>query len=92
LTNNKLIQNLREPKQYLKAVLTKKLISYIRKGKITFAHSLEKMSEKVQLKGSISELNFGYNAKMGGCTNLRSDITKLYDILLGAQKIFIRLR
>jgi hypothetical protein len=50
------------------------------------------MSEKVQLKGSISELNFGYNAKMGGCTNLRSDITKLYDILLGAQKIFIRLR
>jgi hypothetical protein len=41
LTNNKLIQNLREPKQYLKAVLTKKLISYIRKGKITFAHSFK---------------------------------------------------
>jgi len=39
------------------------------------------MSEKVQLKGSISELNFGYNAKMEGCTNLRSDITKLGDIL-----------
>ncbi len=41
LSNNKLIQNLREPKRYLKAVLTKKLISYIRKGEITFAHSFK---------------------------------------------------
>ena len=41
LSSNKLIQNLREPKQYLKALLTKKLISYIRKGKITFAHSFK---------------------------------------------------
>jgi len=41
LTKNKLVQNLREPKQCLKAVLTKKLISYIRKGKITVAHSFK---------------------------------------------------
>jgi hypothetical protein len=47
LSNNKLIQNMREPKQYLKDVLTKKLITYIRKGKITFAHSFnfEKMTD-----------------------------------------------
>ncbi len=47
LTKNKLIQNRREPKQCLKAVLIKKLISYIRKGKITFAHSFnfEKMTD-----------------------------------------------
>ena len=38
------------------------------------------MSEKLQLKGGISELNFGYNAKMGGYTNYSSDITKLCKI------------
>jgi hypothetical protein len=56
LTNNKLIQNLREPKQYLKAVLTKKLISYIRKGKITFAHSF-----KYQDIGKVIECQDGKN-------------------------------
>jgi len=69
LPNNKLIQNLREPKQYLKAVLTKKLISYIRKGKITFTHSFNyqdigKVIESVELsdtdrmvtRGDIEEL------------------------------------
>lgn len=35
------------------------------------------MSEKVQLKGCISELNFGYNAKTVVYTNSSSDITKL---------------
>jgi hypothetical protein len=47
MTKNRLIQDLREPKQCLKAILTKKLISYIRKGKITFAHSFnfEKMTD-----------------------------------------------
>jgi hypothetical protein len=54
LTKNKLIQDLREPKQYLKAVLTKKLIRYIHKGKITFAHSFEyqdigKVIESIEL-------------------------------------------
>jgi hypothetical protein len=53
-TNNKLIQNQRDPKQYLKAVLTKKLISYLHKGKITFAHSFKyqdigKVIESVEL-------------------------------------------
>ena len=38
------------------------------------------MSEKVQLKGGICELNFGYNAKMEGYTTLMSDIPKLYEI------------
>ena len=33
-----------------------------------------------QLKGGISELNFGYNAKMEGYTNLSLDITKLGEI------------
>ena len=37
LTKNGLIQNLRELGQCLKAVLTKKLISYIRKRKVTLA-------------------------------------------------------
>jgi len=54
LTKNKLIQDLKEPKQYLKAVLTKKLISYICKGKITFAHSFKyqdigKVIESIEL-------------------------------------------
>jgi len=41
LTKNRLIQSMREPGQRLKAVLTKKLISYIQKGKLTLAHSFE---------------------------------------------------
>jgi hypothetical protein len=47
LTKNRLIQDMREPKQYLKAVLTKKRICYIRKGKVTFAYSFnfEKMTD-----------------------------------------------
>jgi len=54
LTKNRLIQDLREPKQYLKAVLTKKLISYIRNGKITFVHSFKyqdigKVIESIEL-------------------------------------------
>jgi len=35
------------------------------------------MSEKVQLKGCVCELNFGYNAKMEGDTTLMSDIPEL---------------
>lgn len=38
------------------------------------------MSEKVPLKGSICEVNFGYTAKMGGYTTLMSDMPKLYAI------------
>ena len=38
------------------------------------------MSEKVQLKGCICEFDFGYNAKMKGCTTLMSDIPELYEI------------
>jgi hypothetical protein len=41
------------------------------------------MSENVQLKGGICEFDFGYNAKMEGYTNLRSDISKLYSIFSG---------
>jgi hypothetical protein len=37
------------------------------------------MSEKVQLKGGICEVNFGYNAKMEGYTNTSSDIPVLYE-------------
>jgi hypothetical protein len=40
------------------------------------------MSEKFQLKGCISEVNFGYNAKMEVYANSNSDITKLYEITL----------
>ena len=36
---------------------------------------------EVQLKGYISELNFGYNAKMEEYATLMSDITKLYEML-----------
>jgi len=39
------------------------------------------MIEKLQLKGSISELNFGYNTKMEGYTNSSSDVTKLSEML-----------
>ena len=35
------------------------------------------MNEKFQLKGGISEVNFGYDAKVGGYTTLMSDIPKL---------------
>jgi bacillopeptidase F (M6 metalloprotease family) len=54
LTKNRLIQDMRAQKQYLKAVLTQKLISYIRKGKITFAHSFKyqdigKVIESIEL-------------------------------------------
>ena len=35
------------------------------------------MIEKLQLKGGISEVNFGYNAKTVVGTNLSLDITKL---------------
>jgi len=47
LTKNRLIQDMSASKQYLKAVLAKKLIIYIRNGKITFAHSFnfEKMTD-----------------------------------------------
>ena len=38
------------------------------------------MIEKLQLKGGISKLNFGYNAKMEGYTNSSSDISELYAI------------
>ena len=38
------------------------------------------MIEKVQLKGGICELNFGYTAKTVVYTNSSSDITKLYTI------------
>ena len=50
-----------------------------------------KMGEKVQLKGGICEVNFVYNVKKEVYPNSSSDIPKLYDILLGAQKIFIKL-
>ena len=43
------------------------------------------MFEKFQLKGGISEVNFGYNVKMEGYTNSSSE----GDILLGR---FFRLR
>jgi len=38
------------------------------------------MSEKFQLKGGISELNFGYNAKMEVYVKSSLDITKLYEM------------
>ncbi len=41
LTKNRLIQNLKDPKQFLKTFLTKKLVNYIRKGKITLIHSFK---------------------------------------------------
>jgi hypothetical protein len=49
LTKNRLIQDLSDPGQCLTVVLTKKLISYIRKGKVTFAHSFnfEKMTDGI---------------------------------------------
>jgi hypothetical protein len=38
------------------------------------------MGEKVQLKGGVYEVNFGYNVKMEVYANSSSDITKLYAI------------
>ena len=38
------------------------------------------MSEKVQLKGGICELNFGYNANTAVYTNSSSDRPELYEI------------
>jgi len=35
---------------------------------------------EVQLEGCICELNFGYNAKMEGYTNISSGIPELYSI------------
>ncbi len=54
LITNPIIQN---KEQLLKAVLTKKLISYIRKGKITFVHSfkyqdISKIIESVELSNA----------------------------------------
>lgn len=40
------------------------------------------MSDQVQLKGCVCEVNFRYNARMEGYVNLSSDITKLYEIEL----------
>ena len=40
-----------------------------------------KMGEKVQLKGGICEVNFGYNIKKEVYANLSSDIPKLYDMM-----------
>jgi uncharacterized membrane-anchored protein YhcB (DUF1043 family) len=64
LTKNRLIQDLREPKQYLKAVLTKKLITYICKGKITFAHSFKyqdigKVIESIELSDTDRMVTLG---------------------------------
>ena len=43
---------------------------------------------EVQLKGCISELNFGYNAKMEVYANSSSDIPKLYEIVFkGSDRI-----
>lgn len=71
MTKNRLIQCTVDPKQCLKAVFTKKLISYLRKGKITFAHSFKyqdigKVIESVELsdtdwmvtRGDIEKLIF----------------------------------
>lgn len=38
------------------------------------------MGAKVELKGGISEGNFGYHSIMGGSTTLMSDMQKLYEI------------
>jgi len=44
------------------------------------------MSDMVQPKGCICEVNFGYDARMEGYTNLSSDISKLYGIFRGTYK------
>ena len=54
LTKNRLIQSLKDPKQILNVILTKKLINYIKKGKIILIHSFKyqdigKIIESVEL-------------------------------------------
>jgi len=44
------------------------------------------MIEKVQLKGGICEVNFGYNVKMEVYANSSSDISKLSDISRSRQR------
>jgi hypothetical protein len=39
------------------------------------------MGEKIQLKGGISEVKFGYHSKMGGYMMLMPDIPGLYEIV-----------
>ncbi len=39
------------------------------------------------LEGSIYEVNFGYNDKIGGYTNLSSNIPELYEIARLPEKI-----
>ncbi|NQE53771.1 hypothetical protein C5S29_09270 [ANME-1 cluster archaeon GoMg3.2] len=73
LTKNRLIQCTADPKQCLKAVLTKKLISYIRKGKITFAHSFKyqdigKVIESVELSDTDWVVTRGDIEKLIECT------------------------
>jgi hypothetical protein len=48
------------------------------------------MSEKVQLKGCIYEVNFGYDTKVEGYVNLSSGITKLADMALGNHKLEVK--
>jgi len=47
---------------------------------------------EVQLEGCICELNFGYNAKMEGYTNISSDIPELGDKLINQNKIRVKRR
>jgi len=42
------------------------------------------MGEKIQLKGGISEVIFGYHSKMGGYTTLMLDILEL-DHIFGSK-------
>ncbi len=44
----------------------------------------QKRGEKVQLKGGVYEVNFGYNVKKEVYANSRSDIPKLSEIEHGA--------
>ena len=39
-----------------------------------------KMGEKIQLKGGVYKVKFGYHSKMGGYTMLMSDMLELGDI------------
>ena len=43
-----------------------------------FAFLTKSVIEMFQLQGCVSELEFGYTAKMGGDVNMSSDILKLY--------------
>jgi retron-type reverse transcriptase len=85
LTKNRLIQDLREPKKYLKAVLTKKLINYIRKGKITVAHSFKyqdigKFIESIEFSdGAIANILNGKQAsKWGGMSPVSMENIALF--------------